>query len=218
MALRRHRGRENRSIVVVRDSPTRQLAQRIHSTHTRRRRQRRFQLAALAASVIAVGSLAAWLLTSNTGNTNEPLSVAAQTPGTSMPAEEALAADVPECPEPRGAVAYSGSSRGDDRSGIGAIRTFNYAYYSLRSAAAARAVTSQDAVAPQEVLQSYIDRVPVGTTYCLSVIPRTPDSFRVVLTERPPDLNQPATVYRQLVQTTTTAGRVWITSITPDGG
>lgn len=75
------------------------------------------------------------------------------------------------------------ADRGDQRSGAGVIATFNYAYYNRRDGAAARALaTPTSTVTPAPELQTFIDKLPQGSNYCLRTVelsdggvPRRPD-------------------------------------------
>lgn len=62
------------------------------------------------------------------------------------------------------------AERGDQKSGAGVIRAFQYAYYIRRDGAAARALaTPTSSVLDAAGLQQNIDAVPAGATYCLAI-------------------------------------------------
>jgi hypothetical protein len=62
------------------------------------------------------------------------------------------------------------AERGDQESGAGVIRAFQYAYYIRRDGAAARALaTPTSSVLDAAGLQQNIDAVPAGATYCLAI-------------------------------------------------
>ena len=130
------------------------------------------------------------------------------------------------CPSSAADGVVTGNGAGDQDSGPGVIEAFNHAYYTLRSAAAARAVAAPGAVADEPVMQGYIDKIPAGTTHCLTISPLSPNTFRVVLTEIPPTSGQPGrpgdpsptppVAIHQKITTVESGGKVWIASINPD--
>ncbi|AZG47038.1 hypothetical protein [Gordonia insulae] len=107
----------------------------------------------------------------------------------------------------------TGHDSGDQNSGPGVIKAFNYAYYTQRSAVKARSVAAPNAVASRDVMQKYIDQRPAGTQHCLSITKRGTDTYAVVLTEIPPEPGAVPIVYRQIIQTVEARGKTWILSI-----
>ncbi|WP_244970845.1 hypothetical protein [Gordonia jinghuaiqii] len=176
---------------------------------------RRIAGAAAAISVIVATLIGALALVGG----GDPEPDAADTPATgstTIPgaASTSSAAREPACtqrPEGSGGTGSKGNGTGDQRSGPGAIRAFNHAYYALRSARAARAVTTPGAVASEYVMQQYIDQRPMGTRHCLTIAERAPEEYSVVLTELQPDA-APIT-YRQVIRTTTSGDKTYIQSI-----
>ncbi len=88
----------------------------------------------------------------------EPTTTAATTTATATPTAEASIGG--DC----------AAERGDQKSGAGVIRAFQYAYYIRRDGAAARALaTPTSSVLDAAGLQQNIDAVPAGATYCLAI-------------------------------------------------
>ncbi|MFD6356728.1 hypothetical protein [Nocardia tengchongensis] len=156
------------------------------------------------AIVLLVGGLAAaagvWVLTRpaapETTPAAHPPAAASSTPAAPTKSS-ASAPTLTECRQ----------DHGDQSSGAGVIAAFQWAYYHDRSAVAARALaTPTSTVQPPEVLQGYIDQVPVGTDYCLRVGQISDGVYLTVLSEKRKD--QPSTDYTQTV-TTVKVGDRW---------
>lgn len=120
-----------------------------------------------------------------------------------------------ECPEQVDGPVTVGNDEGDQTSGPGVIKAFDYAYYVRRSGEAARAVATPNGVGTTADLQKSIDTRPAGTSHCLRITDRGTGLYAVTLTETQPDQAQP-TVYRQLIQTVQANGKTWIASISKD--
>ncbi|WP_308116675.1 hypothetical protein, partial [Rhodococcus zopfii] len=93
------------------------------------------------------------------------------------------------------------AERGDQRSGPGVIAAFNYAYYNRRDAVAARALatpTSSVKAAPE--LQTFIDKLPQGTNYCVRTVELSDGVFLVDLS-----VMRPGVPVERGTQTVTTA-------------
>ena len=91
--------------------------------------------------------------------------------------------------EPGASADQCRAERGDQRSGQGVIAAFNYAYYNRRDAVAARALatpTSSVKAAPE--LQTFIDKLPQGTNYCLRTVELSDGVFLVDLSVMRPDV------------------------------
>lgn len=118
--------------------------------------------------------------TSDTGLPALNLPVAPTTPNDAArsPADDGCAAD-----------------RGDQKSGAGVIRAFQYAYYVRRDGAAARALAAPSTtVVDGPALQTFIDALPQGTSYCLTVSEIDSELYVTRLTEmRPGQPPQPIT-------------------------
>lgn len=174
------------------------------------------RIAGAVAAVLVVGATV--MLAVSVAGGDEPERAVSADPASSVAPTDAAsttaAARAPAC-SPHTAGAGTTVSDGDDaghqNSGAGAIRAFNHAYYVLRSAKSARAVTTPGAVASEYVMQQYIDQRPTGTRHCLKISERGPGEYSVVLTELQPDA-APIT-YRQVIHTTTVNGKVYIESI-----
>lgn len=117
------------------------------------------------------------------------------------------------CPLVTEGPRLSGSGPGDQSSGPATVLAFNYGYYVLRSANAARAVAAPTAVADAASMQEFIDRLPEGTTHCVQIESRGPDTYAVQVTEIPPDAAP--TIFPQIITTTEANGKTWIASIKP---
>ncbi|MDL9936535.1 hypothetical protein QSJ18_07255 [Gordonia sp. ABSL1-1] len=117
------------------------------------------------------------------------------------------------CPSVDGSV-VTGRDQGDQTSGAGVIKAFNYAYYVMRSARSAKPLAPK-ATNDVASLQSYIDQIPPGTTHCVKITQLGPDRYAVDLTEFPP--GSAPVVYPQLITTEKRNGRMYITAIKPRG-
>lgn len=101
------------------------------------------------------------------------------------------------------------AERGDQGSGAGVIAAFNFAYYSLRNGEAARALaTPTTSVLPAPQLQTYIDGIPVGTTYCQKITEVSAEVYLVALTVRRP--GEPVETIVQTVSTQKLDGRWFV--------
>lgn len=187
----------------------------------RKRTGRRIAVGALAvAAVAAVGVTGTHYLRNSDTTTEKP--AAAAVPATSTSANPSTPAD--DCPDSTAGGIVRGDGPGDQQSGPGVIKAWNHAYYSERSGAAAKSVTTPGAVADANVIQQYIDKIPADTHYCLLIEPDAPtvangpNRFRVTLTEIPPvekgqDLQPVPTVIPQTIETIQVGGKTWITAI-----
>lgn len=176
-------------------------------------RRVRVLVAGAAAVVVVAGVLAAVVGSLLSGASEDPqprdpVAVLGATSSTPPPPAD-------ECPEQVDGPVTVGNDEGDQTSGPGVIKAFDYAYYVRRSGAAARAVATPNGVGTTADLQKSIDTRPAGTTHCLRITDRGTGLYAVTLTETQPDQAQP-TVYRQLIQTVQANGKTWIASISKD--
>ncbi|KZM75530.1 hypothetical protein AWN90_19330 [Nocardia terpenica] len=106
-----------------------------------------------------------------------------------------------------------GTATGGSDSGPDAVMAFETAYYTKRSGAATRAVTTPDAQVPAAaaVIQAGIGSIPPGSEFCVVVSPAGTDAWHVDVTET--RSTRPPTLYRQMVTTVSVDGRVLITGI-----
>ncbi|WP_176455971.1 hypothetical protein [Gordonia sp. IITR100] len=176
-------------------------------------RRVRVVVAGVAAVVVVAGVLAA-VVGSLLGGASEdpqprdPVAVLGATSSAPAPPAD-------ECPEQIDGPVTVGNDEGDQTSGPGVIKAFDYAYYVRRSGEAARAVATPNGVGTTADLQKSIDARPAGTSHCLRITDRGTGLYAVTLTETQPDQAQP-TVYRQLIQTVQANGKTWIASISKD--
>lgn len=119
-----------------------------------------------------------------------------------------------DCPESVDGAVTVGNDAGDQNSGPGVIKAFDYAYYVERSAQRARAVATPTGVGSAEALQASIDALPADTAHCLRITDRGNGLYAVQLTETRP--GEPPIVYPQLIQTVVADGKSWIASIKKD--
>ncbi|MFR9751729.1 hypothetical protein ACL02S_11925 [Nocardia sp. 004] len=123
----------------------------------------------------------------------------------------------PGCVQQQTVEAVSGTDPGGTGSGPEAILAFEYAYYAERSGYRARTVVAPDAaVPPADQIQRGIDRVPIGTRYCVLITPAgdTPDGqarWKVRLTQQLPGVEP--NVFAQVITTRTGTDRTLITGI-----
>lgn len=187
-----------------------------------RRRAWTVGLALIVAAVLAVAAAVAALATdSSDEEPRQPLS--RPTLSTSMnPADGESAGET--CPDRRddGPVT-TGRGPGDQNSGPGVILAWNFAYYELRSADKARAVTAPNAVAQANIIQDYIDELDADLQHCVTITRIAPNRYRVLLTIAPPSSGQSGIgaeerpqVIRQIIQTAESGGKTWITLIGKD--
>jgi len=160
-------------------------------------------VAAAAAAVVAAGAMTVGQLTADHSAAEPAPSADIEDPASdnglpvlNLPAEPdpAAAAD----PE---ATSECRADRGDQRSGAGVIAAFNYAYYNRRDGAAARALaTPTSTVTPAPELQTFIDKLPQGTNYCLRTVELSEGVFLVDLS-----VMRPGVPVERGTQTVTTA-------------
>ncbi|NED66292.1 hypothetical protein G3I15_35735, partial [Streptomyces sp. SID10244] len=157
----------------------------------RPRPSRRVLIAAVAVVVVAVGAGMTLVSSVFDGTTDgdaprDPVAVLGGGVSSSAPSPV-----VDECPEKTDGPVTVGNDVGDQRSGPGVIKAFDYAYYVLRSSAQARAVATPNGVGTTQALQASIDALPAETRHCLTITDRGNGSFAVQLTQSPPDGGQP---------------------------
>ncbi|WP_433635579.1 hypothetical protein [Nocardia sp. CA-120079] len=188
------------------------------------RRVRRFQrrtarpgttrvvLGAVTSVALIVGAVAAFGGGAEDGS-NKPAAPLASPPAlSSLSPSSAEPVDPSACGPSTDAGVVRGNGAGGTGSGPEAILAFEHAYYVARSGEQARAVVAADAaVSTVERLQTGIDSVPLGTTYCVTVREQSPATFAIELSEMRPGL--PKTVYQQQITTTVRDGRTLITGI-----
>ncbi|CCW11015.1 hypothetical protein QLG13_29235 [Rhodococcus aetherivorans] len=101
------------------------------------------------------------------------------------------------------------AEQGNQASGAGVIAAFNFAYYSLRNGQAARALAAPStSVLPAPQLQTYIDNLPAGTSYCQKITEISAEVYLVALTVTRP--GQPAETIAQTVSTQKLDGRWFV--------
>ncbi|WP_262338931.1 hypothetical protein [Gordonia sp. CNJ-863] len=171
-------------------------------------------LVAVAAAVVVVAGVLAAVVGSVLSGASEdprprdPVAVLGATSSAPPPPAD-------ECPEQVDGPVTVGNDEGDQTSGPGVIKAFDYAYYVRRSGEAARAVATPNGVGATADLQKSIDTRPAGTSHCLRITDRGTGLYAVTLTETQPGQAQP-TVYRQLIQTVQANSKIWIASISKD--
>ncbi|WP_216893441.1 hypothetical protein [Nocardia alni] len=171
----------------------------------------RHRVTVVAAGVLAAGAVVTLvaILFSHNGNPSRsaPPTLSAHTTPTAF-------ADGGPCRTSEAGTVVRGGEPGGTDTGPHAILGFDYAYYVLRDAAAARSfVAPTAAVGSIERLQAGITTVPAGTQHCLSITADGPGRYRVDLITRHGH-DAPFT-YRQIVTTATTTEGVLITAINP---
>ncbi|QXF84373.1 hypothetical protein HBA53_25150 (plasmid) [Rhodococcus pyridinivorans] len=166
---------------------------------------------AAAVAVVAAGAITVGQLTADHSAAESAPSTDIEDPASdnglpvlNLPAEpEPAAAADPE------ATSECRADRGDQRSGPGVIAAFNYAYYNRRDAAAARALaTPTSTVTPAPQLQTFIDKLPQGTNYCLRTVELSDGVFLVDLSVMRPDM--PVERGTQTVTTAKIDGRWYV--------
>ncbi|MFE4457967.1 hypothetical protein ACFROC_11485 [Nocardia tengchongensis] len=140
-------------------------------------------------------------------------SVPATTPATDQPAG-GLPAGL--CPNEAKGGTVRGNGPGSTKSGPDAILALQNRYYVDRSGKAVREMYAPDAPAPTvEQIQAGIDSIPVGTTYCVQIMPGPFDGQHImVVTEQHPDATK-RTWAPQLVITTRFGGATLISALVP---
>lgn len=169
---------------------------------------RRGTLVAAAAAIAAVAVVATVLAVTLSGS--DPSESTVAQPSSVAPTQTGSA--TAKCPSSVSGSVTTGADAGGQTSGQGVIKAFNYAYYVERSAAKAKAVTTPNAVATEDVMQKFINQRGVGTTHCLSIADRGNNTYGVTLTESPPNGGAPI-VYQQTISTVQAGGKYWISSI-----
>ncbi|MFE3193125.1 hypothetical protein ACFXHA_29255 [Nocardia sp. NPDC059240] len=134
-------------------------------------------------------------------------------PGTDQPA-----AAVPAglCPNETKGGNVRGNGPGSTKSGPDVILALQNRYYVDRNGKAVREMFAPDAAAPTvEQIQAGIDSIPVGTTYCVQIMPGPFDGQHVmVVSEQHPDATK-RTWSPQLVITTKVGDATLISAIVP---
>ncbi|WP_143708052.1 hypothetical protein [Gordonia terrae] len=162
-----------------------------------------------AAAVIGVG-LVLVLPGTDQPAPRDPVQALTSTP--QQPTNGAAAGDA-DCPSTVRGNVTTGRDRGDQSSGAGVVKAFDYAYYVRRDAVAARALGTPAArMGSAQQMQPFIDKRIPGTRHCLSITNEGKGLYTVELTETAPGGGAP-TVFRKRVQTTTADGKSWIVSI-----
>lgn len=183
----------------------------------RRRRKRRNSLlvgAGLGVSALALVAIIG-LVDLTTADGSESATPAITSTVTSAPATTAPASTEAECPTGQSGKVTTGNDKGGQGSGPDVIKAFDWAYYMLRDAEAARAFATRTArVNTAEKMQPYIDSMAPRTRHCLKIIDEGTGTFLVELTETAPGGGEPA-MFRQRVQTTFADGKHWIVAIEP---
>jgi len=162
-----------------------------------------------AAATVAVIAVVGTVLAVTLSRSDESESTTAQ-PSSVAPTQSSPT--TVGCPSSVNGAVTTGADAGDQASGPGVIKAFNYAYYVDRSAEKAKAVTTPNAVATVDVMQKFINQRGVGTTHCLSITDRGNNTYGVTLTESPPNGGSPI-VYQQTISTVQAGGKYWIASI-----
>lgn len=164
----------------------------------------------IVAVVAVIGALVLGLGRHSADN-NGPAMLATPTPSAS--ASDAPAAT--DCPSTVNGPVTTGRDAGDQNSGPGVIKAFQYDYYVRRDGTAARALATPTArVGKAEDMQGFINALPPKTRHCLKITDQGKGVYGVELSEIPPG-GGAATVYKQNVQTTEADGKTWIVSIDP---
>lgn len=144
------------------------------------------------------------------------------TPATSTPAA-ASPADQPAsglpanlCPNEVKGGNVRGNGPGSTKSGPDAILALQNRYYVDRSGKAVREMFAPDAPTPTvDQIQAGIDSIPVGTTYCVQIMPGPFDGQHImVVTEQHPDATR-RTWSPQLVITTKIGDATLVSAIVP---
>ncbi|MBF4476714.1 hypothetical protein SAMN02745947_05299 [Rhodococcus rhodochrous J3] len=173
----------------------------------RRRPGRTAAVAVAAAAVVAAGAITVGQLTADHSAAEPAASAEAADPAFGPVDDNGL--PVLNLPDETETAAPADSEttdecradRGDQRSGAGVIAAFNYAYYNRRDGAAARALaTPTSTVTPAPELQTFIDKLPQGTNYCLRTVELSEGVFLVDLS-----VMRPGVPVERGTQTVTTA-------------
>ena len=195
--------------------------ERIATANGRPRRRRRSRVGRPRGRVVAVGVAVTVVLVTAVaagwglfvgGGTSEQ--AAPQDPVEVLDDVGATAASEDDCPESVDGAVTTGNDAGDQHSGPGVIKAFDYAYYVDRSGERARALAVPNGVGSTQALQASIDALPTDTAHCLHISDRGSGLYAVKLAETRPG-EQPI-VYPQLIQTVQAAGTTWIASIKKD--
>ncbi|MET9030854.1 hypothetical protein ABZW96_35370 [Nocardia sp. NPDC004168] len=122
---------------------------------------------------------------------------------------------IPACEARQAGRLTVGNGPGGTTTGPEAILGFEYAYYVERTAKSALTFVAPDAfnVSAADLQQAIDTAIPVGTTHCVNIAEREPNTFDVDINERRPDGVR--AIYRQQVSTIVRDGRVLIYEIAP---
>ncbi|MTE13769.1 hypothetical protein [Nocardia aurantiaca] len=143
-----------------------------------------------------------------------PAATAPASPSTTDQPAAGLPANL--CPNEAKGGNVRGNGPGSTKTGPDAILALQSRYYVDRSGKAVREMFAPDAPAPSiEQIQAGIDSIPVGTTYCVQIMPGPFDGQHImVVTEQHPDATK-RTWSPQLVITTRIGDATLISAIVP---
>ncbi|GAB4585021.1 hypothetical protein [Nocardia sp. IFM 10818] len=147
----------------------------------------------------------------------EPRPISTLAGPTSTPTSAVAAAEPSaECPNEVNGAHVRGNGPGGTGSGPDVILALQSRYYGDRSGQAVREMFAPDAIAPPAAeIQAGIDTIPVGTTYCVQILPGPFDGQHVmIVSETHPDGTK-RTWPAQLVITTVVGNRTLVSSIVP---
>ncbi|MGI6797951.1 hypothetical protein [Gordonia sihwensis] len=171
----------------------------------------------LIAGALLLVVIAGFALMQGLRSTDEPGTAADQevaAPVTSSKVAPSGAAEpVSDCPSQTDGLTVRGRDAGDQSSGPGVIKAFQYAYYVLRDGVAARAlVVPESRMGDGAYIQSNgIDKLPRETKHCLTITDEGGGVYLVDLVETVP--GGTPVPYRQRVHTKEESGKFMITSI-----
>ncbi|MEC3953832.1 hypothetical protein VMT65_12400 [Nocardia sp. CDC153] len=150
-----------------------------------------------------------------------PQAAAPQTPTATAPPTasgfaQPAAGPADLCPNETKGDTVRGNGPGSTKSGPDVILALQNRYYVDRSGKSVREMFAPDAAAPTvDQIQAGIDSIPVGTTYCVQIMPGPFDGQHVmIVTERHPDTTT-RTWSPQLVITTKQGDATLISAIVP---
>lgn len=174
----------------------------------------KLRVAALSAAIVVVGiGATAAVMTKGQDQSIEPTVTATAAASSAAPATS-NPATTESCAARSDGALVIGNGPGGTGSGPDVVLGFQYAYYVLRSGAAARAfVAPEVAGLDPAMMQAGIDHdTPVGTTHCVTVVALAADRYAASIDESR-TAGKTITHKETITTRTDPDGHVWITSI-----
>ncbi|MFB7716797.1 hypothetical protein [Nocardia sp. NPDC056100] len=176
-------------------------------------------LLGVLAVLAVVAAVAVQIAKVSPADNSGPMPTVAAPPATSVTSSSAAPAantDPALCPNEMSGTSIRGNGPGSTRTGTDAILALQNRYYVERNGARVREMFAPDATPPPVAdIQAGIDSIPVGTTYCVQIMPGPfAGQHIMVVSESHPDKSSKVWP-PQLVLTAVSGDRTLVASIVP---